>query len=142
MSNQQLVESYFAACSAGDAAAIARNFCPDAVVYDLNHQPVRTAAAIGDFYAGVRDRWKGASWHVNTYTEGPGTAAIEWTMRGVAGDEPFVVRGSEHYAFRDGAIAEIRQYWKFDRTNPGTGLRGYPYSEDARFTVGEADSAS
>ncbi|MPZ00885.1 MAG: MFS transporter [Actinophytocola sp.] len=138
MTNQKLVESYFAACTGGDAGAIAEHFCEDAVVYDLNHDPVRGATTIGDFYVRVRDRWKGATWEVNTYAEGVDTAAIEWTMRGTNRDKPFAVRGSEHYEFRDGAIRQIRQYWAFDRKNPDVGLRGYPYASDARFTAGEA----
>ena len=142
MTNQPLVESYFAACSRGDSAEIARHFCPDAVVYDLNHDPIATASGIGEFYIRVRDRWQGASWHVNTYTESGDTAAIEWTMRGEADGEPFLVRGSEHYQFRDGAIAQIRQYWSFDRSRPGVGLRGYPYDEDQRFQITEDTRAS
>lgn len=142
MSNKPLVESYFAACSRGDAADIARHFCPDAVVYDLNHDPVTTASGIGDFYTKARDRWNGASWHVNTYTETADSAAIEWTMRGEADGEPFLVRGSEHYQFRDGAIAQIRQYWRFDCFRPGVGLRGFPYQEDHRFRTPEGGHAS
>jgi ketosteroid isomerase-like protein len=142
MSNQSLVASYFAACSNADAAEIARHFCPDAVVYDLNHDPVTSASGIGAFYVKVRERWNGASWHVNTYIESAGTAAIEWTMRGYADGEPFMVRGSEHYEFRDGAIAQIRQYWKSDRSSPAAGLRGYPYDEDDRFHIEEGADAS
>jgi ketosteroid isomerase-like protein len=142
MTHQPLVEGYFAACSHGDATEIARHFCPDAVVYDLNHDPITTASGIGEFYVKVRNRWHGASWHVNTYTENGDTAAIEWTMRGEAGGEPFLVRGSEHYQFQDGAISQIRQYWNFNRATPGLGLRGYPYHEDQRFQVTEGPHAS
>lgn len=142
MSNSELVEGYFAACSGGNASDIAGYFCADAVVYDLNHEPVRGATGIGEFYVRIRDQWNGATWHVNTYTEGNETAAIEWTMRGNKGDEPFVLRGSEHYEFRDGAIEQIRQYWTFDRAKPGLGLRGFPYEEDERFTVGQAATSA
>lgn len=98
---------------------------------------MRGAAGIGEFYVRIRDQWNGATWHVNTYTDGKDTAAIEWTMRGSKEGEPFVVRGSEHYEFRDGAIAQIRQYWAFDRAEPGVGLRGFPYGDDERFATGE-----
>lgn len=140
MSNRHLVESYFAACSSGGVDEIARHFCEDAVVYDVNHQPVSTAQGIGQFYVKVRSRWHGATWHVDTYTEDAGTAAVEWTMTGSASDAPFAVRGSEHYEFRDGAIAQIRQYWRFDPDSPGSALRGYPYAADARFTTTEEDA--
>ncbi len=136
MNNRDLVESYFAACTAGDAPAIAGHFRADATVYDLNHDPVQGAEAIGAFYVRVRDRWKGASWEVNTFADGPdaSTAAAEWTMRGEAAGKPFTVRGSEHYEFAAGWISQIRQYWTYDRHNPETGLRGYPYATDPRFT--------
>lgn len=135
MSHQSLVESYFAACTAGDAAAVAAHFTPEAVVFDLNHPPVRGADAIGAFYAKVRLRWGGAEWLVDTYLDSGESAAIEWTMRGTDGERPFTVRGSEHYAFVGGRIDQIRQYWTFDREALDTGLRDYPYDADERFAV-------
>jgi uncharacterized protein (TIGR02246 family) len=137
MTHQQLVRSYFAACTSGDADAVARHFTEDAVVYDLNHEPVRGATTIAEFFRRIRERWQGAVWEVNTYLEDADAAAIEWTMRGVGPAGPFVVRGSEHYEFADGAIRQIRQYWAFDRDDPSTGLRSYPYDEDARFSAQE-----
>ena len=50
-----------------------------------------------------------------------------WHMKGEAAQGPFVFRGSEHYAFDGDLIAEIRQYWTFDRGATATGLQGYPY---------------
>lgn len=131
--HQALVERYFSACSTGSAADIAACFTDGAVVYDLNHRPVRGADRIGAFYTRVRDQWDGAVWEVNTYLERGGAAAIEWTMRGVADGQEFAVRGSEHYAFLAGRIDQIRQYWRFDQSSPSVALRDYPYDADARF---------
>lgn len=142
MEPQDLVESYFASCSAGDAAAIARHFCSDAVVYDLNHDPVRGAERIGDFFVRVRQRWGGAVWEVNTFLGHDAAAAIEWTMRGRDGGDAFVVRGSEHYEFREGRISEIRQYWIFDRTHREVGLRDFPYQRRTRFAPGRTATDS
>lgn len=133
MSVRELVYSYFSACSREDSATIARHFCDDAVVYDTNHKPVRGATAIGEFFVRVRERWGGAVWEVNTYLASTDAAAIEWTMRGWKQDQAFAVRGSEHYEFRDGRIAEIRQYWTFDQENPEAGLRDFPYEHQKRF---------
>ncbi|TCP56435.1 ketosteroid isomerase-like protein [Tamaricihabitans halophyticus] len=130
---RQRVEEYFAACTRGDPAAVRAQFQPDAVVYDLNHAPVWGAEAIGEFYARVWARWDGASWEVNTFVAQEDVAAAEWTMRGVSSGTPFVVRGSEHYEFQDGLISQIRQYWHYDRIDPGIGLRDYPYATDERF---------
>jgi len=140
MTHEKLVRSYFAACTSGDAEAVARHFTDDAVVYDLNHDPVTGANSIADFFRRVRDRWDGAAWEVNTYLEGADAAAIEWTMRGAGPDGPFAVRGSEHYEFVNDAISQIRQYWTFNREDPNVGLRGYPYDQDARFAAHQGAS--
>ena len=50
-------------------------------------------------------------------------------MRGTHDGEPFTVRGSEHYRFAGELIAEIRQYWSFDREHPGSELIDYPYRD-------------
>lgn len=127
--HRNLVEDYFATCSNGTASQIAACFTDGAVVYDLNHHPVRGATEIGAFYTKVRHHWSGASWTVDSYVESDGHAAIEWSMSGTtpAGDD-FVVHGSEHYAFEGVRIAEIRQYWYFDPESPGSGLLGFPYN--------------
>ena len=123
-----LIERYFAACSGGSAEAVARCFTSDATIYDTNHPPVRGSDAIGAFWAGVHRRWGGASWSVDRAVVEGDEAAIEWSMRGTRDGEPFIVRGSEHYRFAGELIAEIRQYWSFDRDNPGSELVDYPYA--------------
>jgi ketosteroid isomerase-like protein len=132
--SETLVRAYFAACSRGDREAVAASFRPDAVVYDTNHRPVRGAAAIADFFAKVRDRWQGATWHVDTFVGDASAAAAEWTMLVTHGGATVAVRGSEHYEFADGRIRQIRQYWTHHPDDPAAGLRDYPYAEDPRFT--------
>ncbi len=123
----ELIERYFAACSSGSAEAVADCFTSDAAIYDTNHPPVRGGSEIGAFWAGVHERWGGASWSVDRAVVDGDEAAIEWSMRGTHDGEPFVVRGSEHYRFTGDLIAEIRQYWSFDRDNPGSQLVDYRY---------------
>jgi ketosteroid isomerase-like protein len=135
VSHQDVVQSYFAACSAGDGPAVAAHFTPDAVVFDLNHRPVRGAGAIGTFYATVWLRWGHAEWLVDTFLDGGDAAAIEWTMRGTHEAHPFTVRGSEHYAFAHGRIDQIRQYWIFDQAVLDSALQDYPYADDERFAA-------
>lgn len=139
--SRQLVLDYFAACSGGDAAAITAAFCKDAVVYDTNHRPVSGAVEIGRFYAKICQDRRGASWHVDTFLGDDEHAATEWTMLDPREGDPVAVRGSEHYEFRDGRISQIRQYWRFDPNRPEAGLRGYPYGEDARFTLAGRSNA-
>jgi len=132
MDDRTLVESYFAACSTGNADEVAGHFDDDAVVYDTNHPPVRGAAQIGRFYAAAARRWGGASWHVDTFVaDGSGHCASEWTMEAPAAGA--LVRGSEHYRTEHGRITEIRQYWTFDPDDLATQLQDYPYTADDRW---------
>lgn len=127
------IEAYFLACSTGEAGDIAAHFTGDAVIWDTNLAPCRGAEAIGAMWVKVRRRWGGAVWTVDTAVTDGTTAAIEWTMTGTEPREqrPFVFHGSEHYAFRDSLIAEIRQYWTFDPDRLDTGLVDWPYGSPA-----------
>lgn len=133
--NAALVRTYFDACNTAAADGIAACFCADAVVYDTNHRPVQGAAAIGAFWERVRSSWSTVRWHIDTLVDGGDTVAIEWTMSGVKDDVPTVIRGSEHYDFRDGRIIELRQYWTSGREGAPEGLVGFPYESDERFTT-------
>ncbi len=155
------ITGYFDACTSGDAAAVARHFTDDAVVYDTNHAPVQGAATIGRFWSRIASKWQGASWHCERLVTDGDTAAIEWRMSGTmpaprsgtgspatrsdtdnpeahSGGVRFAVRGSEHYDFGphveggDRLIAEIRQYWTFDLEHPSSELVEYPYGEPDR----------
>lgn len=124
-----LIRAYFQSCTTGTAEQIAAHFTENATIYDTNHAPVRTAAGIGAFWLKVRAQWQGAVWVVDRVISDGETAAIEWHMTGEGEQGPFVFRGSEHYGFEGPLIAEIRQYWNFDRSKSDTGLVGYPYPE-------------
>ena len=121
------IRDYFEACNSGDGTKIAENFTPDGVVYDTNHAPVVGRDGIGAFFQKIVSKWSGARWTVDRIVEDGDAAAIEWSMSGLHEGRPFTVRGSEHYRFEDGLIKEIRQYWTFDPSNPGSELQGYDY---------------
>ena len=127
MEHGERIVAYFASCTSGSPEEIAAHFTDDAVIYDTNHAPVVGAAAIGAFWERIRGQWNGAVWGVDRVVSDGETAAIEWHMKGEVAQGPFVFRGSEHYAFDGDLIAEIRQYWTFDRGATDTGLQGYPY---------------
>ena len=124
------IRADFASCNAGDPDEIAAHFSDDAVIWDTNHAPVRTAAGIGAFWHRIRQQWQGARWAVERVVSDGESAAIEWAMMGRGPDGPFRFRGSEHYAFDGDRIAEIRQYWIFDRERLDTGLVDYPYPDE------------
>ena len=127
----EAIVAYFDSCNTGDPDRIAAHFTPDAVIYDTNHTPVRTAEGIGRFWQRIHSQWQGACWTVDRVVSDGQTAAIEWQMAGMANQDRFVFRGSEHYAFDGPLIAEIRQYWNFDRKAMTTGLVDYPYGQSA-----------
>ena len=127
----EAIIAYFDSCNTGDPERIAAHFTPDAVIYDTNHTPVRTAEGIGRFWQRIHAQWQGARWTVDRVVSDGQTAAIEWQMAGTADRGPFVFRGSEHYGFDGPLIAEIRQYWNFDREAMATGLVDYPYGQSA-----------
>ncbi len=122
------ISAYFEACSGGSAPDIAAHFTDDAIIYDTNVAPFRGAQAIGEAWVKIRNDWQGARWTVDSVVVEGAAAAIEWSMTGTdpRSGRSFVFRGSEHYRFDNGRIAEIRQYWTFDATRLDTGLRGYP----------------
>lgn len=156
--HETLIRSYFDACSNGTAEDIASHFTADAVIYDTNVAPFRGAAAIGEMWTKVRAKWGGARWAVDSCIESEvkqgepiGVAAIEWSMHGTDPKDgrAFVFRGSEHYRIEhrnladakpNGRIAEIRQYWTFDRTKLDSALVEYPYI-DAHASDSERNSA-
>lgn len=131
MDHEARINAYFTACGEGSAADIASHFAEEAVIYDTNIRPMRTAGGIGDAWVKVRSRWQGARWSVDSIISDGQNAAIEWSMTGVnpSDGRAFVFRGSEHYAFsgEENLIQEIRQYWTFDPEKLDTGLRDFPY---------------
>jgi hypothetical protein len=123
----ELIRRYFAACSSGTPGQIAACLTEHAVIYDTNLAPVRGAAACGEFWVRVRQRWGGAHWYVDRGVAQGDDAACEWSMTGVAEGRAFVFRGSDHYRFEGDLIAEVRQYWFFDNSRLTSGLLGYAY---------------
>lgn len=123
--NETAVRAYFEACNRGDAAGISAFFTPDAVIYDLNVEPIRGAEAIGRFWHQVSSR-RQATWRIDTLLVGPRAVAMEWAMtvgRPVAG----TVFGSDHYDLDEhGRITEVRQYWRHRPDSAPTGLLGTP----------------
>lgn len=131
MEHRARIEAYFDACGEGSAADIASHFTPEAIIFDTNIRPMRTAEAIGRSWVKVRERWQGARWLVDSLVSEADAAAIEWSMTGTNPEDQrsFVFRGSEHYRFETDAnlIAEIRQYWTFDPVRLDSGLQEYDY---------------
>ena len=129
---EKIIRSYFDACSEGEDTDISAHFSEDATIFDTNHPPVVGKSAIGVFWLKIRSKWQNAQWFVHRVVEDGETAAIEWAMTGDYQEATFTIHGSEHYEFKNGLIFEIRQYWTFDPSNPGSDLIRYPYGESGR----------
>jgi ketosteroid isomerase-like protein len=113
---EALIRRYFAACNAGDHAALVACFTPDAVHYfppGLPGAPWRGAAAIADGWVWCVETL-GSQWTIERIllgAEAAPEAVIEWThwktRKGTA------LRGDEWYRFdpASGLITEIRAYY-------------------------------
>lgn len=119
-----LVRRYMERCNTASAAEIATCFVDDAVIYDLNHPPVRGASEIGAFWVKVRQRWRGATWTVVDLVVDGERVAMEWTMTGHCDGTDLEFRGADIVATSGGRITEIHQYWSY-RPETGSTLVGY-----------------
>jgi len=139
MDPEQRINAYFHACGHGTADDIADHFTAEATIFDTNIRPVTGAAKIGTMWVKVRERWLGATWHVDSFVGDANGAAIEWRMHGTnpINNQPFTFCGSEHYRFASppnqaaNLISEIRQYWTFDPEHLNTGLVDYQYGNSS-----------
>ena len=108
---------------------MASRFTEDAVIYDTNHAPIISAENMGNFW--VPFTLNGPAIGGGTHRGRRDLAAIEWRMDGEHQGNKFEVRGSDTIGSRS-LIAEIRQYWTFDASSPGSGLIDYPYGDSNR----------
>ena len=128
---ERTIRDYFAACTAGDARAIASFFAPDAVHYFPNgdtypdgsaQRAFRGAEAIGhgfgDRFGGeFRTRWTVD--HVIVDAERR-EAVIEWSNFKPSVSPDARLRGAEFYRFdAAGRILEIRAYYALPARWPG-----------------------
>ena len=132
---ERAIRDYFDACNAGDAAAVASFFTPDAVHYfppGMYGGPFVGGDVIGQRWAWAVQNF-GSRWSVDEVICDPetGRAVIEWTHRKTK--QGVILRGDEWYRFdpQTGLFAEIRAYYAspqaegLDRLE----LQGFPYAE-------------
>lgn len=128
------MRSYFDACNAGDADAIADHFVDDAVHYlppGMEDGPYRGAETIGQHWEWMVENF-GSSWSVDRIATDAddGSAVMEWSH--FAGQDGPVLRGTEWYDFdrETGLIAEIRAYFAspMDTDRERNELVGFDYA--------------
>lgn len=122
-----VIERYFAACNAGDAAALKETVSPDVVHYFLpGHPPVRGAEALANYWKRFHDIFA-AKWFLNRVIASGDDATSEWSFeyQPAAGEARVVNRGTEWYVLREGRIAEVRSY--YNETDDTSELAGFDY---------------
>lgn len=122
---RDVARRYMELCNTGDAEAIAACFDADAVIYDLNHSPVRGADQIGKFWVKIRERWQGATWSIILDLAEGDHVAVEWEMVGRRDGQDVLFRGTDIISVHHGRITEVHQYWSF-LPETGTTLVGFP----------------
>lgn len=112
MSRLDTVRAYYAACTGGDADAVAAFFTGDAVHRFTRLPPLEGSAAIGEHTARAVEHLA-ARWEVEHGIEQGDEACIEWAMHWTdprSGDRR-VTRGTEWFAFDGDRIREVRAYY-------------------------------
>ncbi len=131
---QQRILDYYAACNAGDVAALENMFTEDVVHFflapNLAPAPVAGRRHLARYWGKVQARFDGC-WVVDNVlapTEGD-EAVIEWTLFWTSPEngQRIATRGAEWYVFEGELIKEIRAYYRQDHAS--SELQGFPYAE-------------
>ena len=113
----QVVQRYYDGCNRADETLMMSTFDPDVVHYFTHHAPVRGAAMLARYWAGMQPKISGY-WTLDHGIASDQEAVIEWTLRWTAPGEQrtLLMRGAEWYLFRGARIAEIRAYYANPRS--------------------------
>jgi ketosteroid isomerase-like protein len=130
-SNVQIVLRYFEGCDLGDLDTLMRTLSPDVVHYFLPevHKPIRSAEHLARYWCKFHQVYK-AIWRVD-HTVAAGDEVVgEWSCSYVPKGKEYrmMFRGTEWYVMRDGLIAEVRAYYRYDESKDCE-LTGFPYGE-------------
>ena len=128
----RVIQRYYDACNAYSADALRQLLTPDMVHYWVDHVPVAGGDALASFAAKTAARTKG-HWTLDKVMVSAEEAVAEWSMvwTPIGGDQRELLRGTEWFIFREGAIAEVRAYHcNFHLRDPRNfELREFPYRE-------------
>tara|TARA_Y100000994_G_scaffold172926_1_gene142571 strand:- start:56 stop:484 length:429 start_codon:yes stop_codon:yes gene_type:complete len=106
-----IIETYYDACNQRDAELMVSTFTDDIVHYFVDHEPVRSAAGLANYWCKVAPRTE-ATWKLDHALVDGSEAVIEWSMRWrpSAKLDYELLRGTEWFFFVGNKIAEIRSY--------------------------------
>lgn len=140
---REVLRRYIRGCNSGDAAMVRSTLAEDVVVYFLNLPPIAGRDAVASAWKQYHDATH-SRWTIDAVViDGP-EAVMEWSaLRELAPGSLRLDRGIDWYVFKDGLIAEIRQYYDprgllaADRTYE---QMGFPYGERGYPTAATLDS--
>lgn len=107
----QIIEKYYDACNQRDAALMISTFTDDVVHYFVDHEPVRSAVGLANYWCKVAPKTQ-ATWVIDHAIVSEPEAVIEWSMRWKPSTKlkHEILRGTEWFVFVDNKISEIRSY--------------------------------
>jgi len=127
----EVLRQYIRGCNTGDEALLMSTFTDDVVVYFIDQPPVKGKATVARFWSDYHKAMQ-PRWTIDHMLVEGDEAVFEWSVKGSVGGKEQFSRGVDWYVFRDGRIAEIRQYYDVrDSAPPGKPYeqRGFPYKE-------------
>ena len=107
----QIIEKYYDACNQRDAALMKSTFTDDVVHYFVDHEPVRSAVGLANYWCKVAPKTE-ATWGIDHALVSEPEAVIEWSMRWKPSTElkHEILRGTEWFVFGNNKISAIRSY--------------------------------
>ena len=98
----QIIEKYYDACNQRDAALMKSTFTDDVVHYFVDHEPVRSAVGLANYWCKVAPKTE-ATWGIDHALVSEPEAVIEWSMRWKPSTElkHEILRGTEWFFFRE-----------------------------------------
>lgn len=106
-----IIETYYRGCNTQDYDLMKSTFTDDVVHYFVDHDPVKGAHELANYWCKVAPRTK-ANWSVDHALVQEPEAVIEWSMAWTppATGQSELLRGTEWYVFESDLISEIRSY--------------------------------
>lgn len=129
----EVLKQYIRGCNTGDTTLLMSTFTEDIAVYFLDNPPVKGRQAVAklwsDYHNATHTRWT-----IDRMVVQGDEAVFEWSSLGElpGGAGQLFTRGVDWYVFRDGRIAEIRQYYDVRNPSPPDKpyeQQGFPYKE-------------
>jgi ketosteroid isomerase-like protein len=132
--NAEVIRRYFDGCQSGDLEVLLSTLAPDVLHYFIDRPSVSGAEHLARYWRKMK-RVTDPIWTVDHIIVRGDEVVSEWSVvQTPPGTQRRVLnRGSEWYVMREGRIAEVRAYFRWD-DQANSELVGFPYRERGYFT--------